>query len=155
MVFITHDLSLLVEISDRIAIMYGGRIVEEAKAAELYRDPLHPYSDGLLHSFPALRGPAPRAVRDPRLALQLNGHAGRLPVRAALSSGLSTPASTDKPAARRAGRPRRAGRTVACWLHPAEVRSPVPPSPTTSSSAPAARLSTARSQRLRRHEEGS
>src|SRR5215510_9056455 len=48
--FITHDLSLLVEFSDRIAIMYGGRIVEEAPTATLYRDPLHPYSDGLLHS---------------------------------------------------------------------------------------------------------
>ncbi|GJF33099.1 dipeptide/oligopeptide/nickel ABC transporter ATP-binding protein [Kitasatospora sp. NE20-6] len=56
-VFITHDLSLLVEFSDRIAVMYGGRIVEQAPARALYRDPLHPYSDGLLHSFPALHGP--------------------------------------------------------------------------------------------------
>ena len=55
--FITHDLSLLVEFSDRIAIMYGGQIVESAPAASLYRTPMHPYSDGLLHSFPALRGP--------------------------------------------------------------------------------------------------
>ncbi|MET8853272.1 ABC transporter ATP-binding protein [Amycolatopsis sp. NPDC004625] len=55
--FITHDLSLLVEFSDRIAIMYGGRIVEQAPAADLYRDALHPYSHGLLNSFPALRGP--------------------------------------------------------------------------------------------------
>jgi peptide/nickel transport system ATP-binding protein len=55
--FITHDLSLLVEFSDRIAIMYGGRIVEEARSADLYRDSLHPYSEGLLKSFPALRGP--------------------------------------------------------------------------------------------------
>ncbi|GAA1158428.1 ABC transporter ATP-binding protein [Kribbella jejuensis] len=54
--FITHDLSLLVEFSDRIAIMYGGRIVEEARSADLYRDSLHPYSEGLLRSFPALRG---------------------------------------------------------------------------------------------------
>ncbi|WP_406051995.1 ABC transporter ATP-binding protein [Kribbella sp. NBC_00889] len=55
--FITHDLSLLVEFSDRIAIMYGGRIVEEARSADLYTDSLHPYSEGLLKSFPALRGP--------------------------------------------------------------------------------------------------
>jgi len=55
--FITHDLSLLVEFSDRIAIMYGGRIVEEARSADLYKDSLHPYSEGLLKSFPALRGP--------------------------------------------------------------------------------------------------
>ena len=54
--FITHDLSLLVEFSDRIAIMYGGRIVEEARSADLYKDSLHPYSEGLLKSFPALRG---------------------------------------------------------------------------------------------------
>ncbi|MBB0247092.1 ATP-binding cassette domain-containing protein, partial [Streptomyces alkaliphilus] len=56
-VFITHDLSLLVEFSDRIAIMYGGRIVEQAPARDLYREAHHPYSHGLLHSFPALHGP--------------------------------------------------------------------------------------------------
>lgn len=55
--FITHDLSLLVEFSDRIAIMYGGRIVEQANSADLYKNSLHPYSEGLLKSFPALRGP--------------------------------------------------------------------------------------------------
>ncbi|ROS76606.1 ABC transporter ATP-binding protein [Cellulomonas sp. PhB143] len=56
-VFITHDVSLLVEIADRIAIMYAGEIVEEATADEVYRRPRHPYSHGLLSSFPALRGP--------------------------------------------------------------------------------------------------
>ncbi|SDL99892.1 peptide/nickel transport system ATP-binding protein [Lentzea albidocapillata subsp. violacea] len=56
-VFITHDISLLVEFSDRIAIMYGGRVVEEAAASEIYRAARHPYSQGLLGSFPALRGP--------------------------------------------------------------------------------------------------
>ncbi|AXI76845.1 ABC transporter ATP-binding protein [Peterkaempfera bronchialis] len=56
-VFITHDISLLIEFSDRIAIMYGGRIVEQAPAADLYRDAHHPYSHGLLHSFPGLHGP--------------------------------------------------------------------------------------------------
>jgi peptide/nickel transport system ATP-binding protein len=54
--FITHDLSLLVEISDRIAIMYAGQIVELAHARELFDDPLHPYTDGLMSSFPALTG---------------------------------------------------------------------------------------------------
>lgn len=56
-IFITHDISLLVEFSDRIAIMYGGRVVEEAPAGEIYRAARHPYSQGLLASFPALRGP--------------------------------------------------------------------------------------------------
>ena len=56
-VFVTHDLSLLIEIADRIAIMYAGRIVELAAARDLYTRPLHPYSAGLRDSFPPLRGP--------------------------------------------------------------------------------------------------
>jgi peptide/nickel transport system ATP-binding protein len=56
-VFITHDVSLLVEVADRIAIMYAGEVVEEASADEVYRRPRHPYSAGLLSSFPPLHGP--------------------------------------------------------------------------------------------------
>ena len=54
--FITHDLSLLVEFSDRIAIMYSGDIVEEADADELFARPAHPYTAGLMASFPPLTG---------------------------------------------------------------------------------------------------
>ena len=54
--FITHDLSLLVEFSDRIAIMYSGDIVEEAPADELFARPAHPYTAGLMASFPPLTG---------------------------------------------------------------------------------------------------
>jgi peptide/nickel transport system ATP-binding protein len=55
--FITHDLSLLVEFSDRIAIMYAGEIVESAASDVLFRRPLHPYTAGLMSSFPPLTGP--------------------------------------------------------------------------------------------------
>jgi peptide/nickel transport system ATP-binding protein len=55
--FITHDLSLLIEIADSIAVMYAGRLVERAQAAALFRAPRHPYSLGLLSSFPSLHGP--------------------------------------------------------------------------------------------------
>jgi peptide/nickel transport system ATP-binding protein len=55
-VFITHDLSLLLEISDRIAIMYAGRIVEEGPAGQIGTRPGHPYTAGLLNCFPSLRG---------------------------------------------------------------------------------------------------
>ena len=55
--FISHDLSLLAEIADSIAVMYAGRLVERADAAAIFRAPRHPYSLGLLSSFPALHGP--------------------------------------------------------------------------------------------------
>jgi peptide/nickel transport system ATP-binding protein len=54
--FITHDLPLLLEISDRIAVMRDGRIVELAAAGDLYRDPRHEYTRQLLGSFPSLTG---------------------------------------------------------------------------------------------------
>ncbi|QMU77543.1 ABC transporter ATP-binding protein [Streptacidiphilus sp. PB12-B1b] len=119
--FITHDLSLLVEFSDRIAIMYGGRIVEQAPADRLYRDPLHPYSDGLLHAFPPLRGER----------RELTGIPGSPPDLRSMPSGcafhprcpkafdpcretlprLGAPADLPDPAQAR-------DRSVACWLHP-------------------------------------
>ncbi len=55
--FITHDLSLLIEIADAIAVMYAGRLVERAPASALFRAPRHPYTLGLLSSFPPLHGP--------------------------------------------------------------------------------------------------
>jgi peptide/nickel transport system ATP-binding protein len=56
-IFITHDLSLLLEIADQLAIMYAGHLVETATREELRRHPRHPYTYGLLHSFPSLHGP--------------------------------------------------------------------------------------------------
>lgn len=58
--FITHDLSLMVEFSTQIAIMYAGRIVEMAPARAIFDQPLHPYTQGLMSSFPALSGPKER-----------------------------------------------------------------------------------------------
>jgi len=56
-VFITHDLSLLLDIADSIAIMYAGRIVETGPAKRVHAAPAHPYSQGLINSFPPLSGP--------------------------------------------------------------------------------------------------
>ena len=64
-VFVTHDLSLLLELADRIAIMYAGRIVEIGTAESLYADPRHPYTRGLRDSFPPLRSPLRRLDRHP------------------------------------------------------------------------------------------
>ncbi|SDS90579.1 ABC transporter ATP-binding protein [Microlunatus soli] len=56
-VFVTHDLSLLLELADRIAIMYAGRIVEIGSAEQIYHRPRHPYTRGLRDSFPPLHAP--------------------------------------------------------------------------------------------------
>ena len=54
--FITHDVSLLVELADEIAVMYAGRLMERAPAASLFYAPRLPYSYGLLHCFPPMHG---------------------------------------------------------------------------------------------------
>jgi peptide/nickel transport system ATP-binding protein len=55
--FITHDLSLLLEIADRVMIMYAGRIVESGTREQIHKHAAHPYTKGLLTSFPKLQGP--------------------------------------------------------------------------------------------------
>ncbi|MCX6370042.1 MAG: ABC transporter ATP-binding protein [Solirubrobacterales bacterium] len=54
MIIITHDLGVVAEVADEIAVMYAGRIVEQASATELFANPQHPYTRGLLASIPRL-----------------------------------------------------------------------------------------------------
>jgi peptide/nickel transport system ATP-binding protein len=58
--FITHDISLMVELSDRMAIMYAGRFVETAPAKEIFDAPRHPYTRALMNAFPPMAGPRTR-----------------------------------------------------------------------------------------------
>src|SRR5678809_1522247 len=53
---ITHDLGVVAEVADRVAVMYTGRIVEESDVDELFEKPKHPYTQGLLASVPKLTG---------------------------------------------------------------------------------------------------
>ena len=69
-VFITHDLPLLLEISDRIAVMRAGLIVELDDALTLYTKPKHPYTKRLLSSFPSLTGERGGFVRTGEIALE-------------------------------------------------------------------------------------
>jgi oligopeptide transport system ATP-binding protein len=54
LILITHDLGVVADVADKIAVMYAGRIVERADVYELYRKPAHPYTKGLLESIPRL-----------------------------------------------------------------------------------------------------
>ena len=55
---ITHDLGVVAETADRVLVMYAGQIVEQAPVRDLFREPLHPYTRGLLRSIPDVRGAA-------------------------------------------------------------------------------------------------
>jgi peptide/nickel transport system ATP-binding protein len=81
MLFITHDLSVLVEVSDRLAIMYAGKIVEEGTAHEVFDSPKHPYSNALAAAFPA--------IGDMRFRHRPSGLGGDPPDPAAIPSGCS------------------------------------------------------------------
>ncbi|NEA39621.1 ABC transporter ATP-binding protein [Streptomyces sp. SID11385] len=54
LILITHDLGVVADVADKIAVMYAGRIVETAPVHEIYRHPAHPYTEGLLQSIPRL-----------------------------------------------------------------------------------------------------
>lgn len=58
-VFITHNLALVAEVADEVLVLYGGYCMEQAAAAELFKHPLHPYTQGLLASLVHLSGPKP------------------------------------------------------------------------------------------------
>jgi oligopeptide transport system ATP-binding protein len=54
LILITHDLGVVADVADRIAVMYAGRIVESAPVHDIYKAPAHPYTKGLLESIPRL-----------------------------------------------------------------------------------------------------
>jgi peptide/nickel transport system ATP-binding protein len=56
-IFVTHDMSLVSHFSDRLAVMYAGQVAEIGPTRRLFADPKHPYSVGLLGSFPSIKGP--------------------------------------------------------------------------------------------------
>jgi peptide/nickel transport system ATP-binding protein len=55
--FVTHDMSLVSHFSDRLVVMYAGKVVESGPTRAVFDDPAHPYSRGLLDAFPSIRGP--------------------------------------------------------------------------------------------------
>ena len=63
LMLITHDLSVLSEIADRIGIMYGGQMVEFGSSKQIYKNPKHPYTQGLLDSIPTLKGNHPKYIK--------------------------------------------------------------------------------------------
>jgi oligopeptide transport system ATP-binding protein len=61
-ILITHDLGVVAKMAHRVAVVYAGKIVESASAADLYKRPTHPYTVGLLNSIPGLKASSGKAL---------------------------------------------------------------------------------------------
>jgi len=133
-VFITHDLSLLLDISDRLAVMYAGKIVEHGPSELVAARPAHPYTYALLHSFPELRAErrelrgVPGSPPDLRATIPGCAFAPRCGFAfdpcTPLHPGLRPPSHTSG-LALAAGPP--GNWTVACHLHDRELNPAGPP----------------------------
>jgi oligopeptide/dipeptide ABC transporter ATP-binding protein len=110
LLLITHDLGVVAQQADRVAVMYAGRIVEEAPVRALFRDPKHPYTRGLLASLPGRHGSRLKAIEGtvPRL--------GQIPAGCAFAPRCADRFEPcgDLPALAPAGVP---GQAVRCFLH--------------------------------------
>ncbi|MDR1580923.1 MAG: ABC transporter ATP-binding protein [Synergistaceae bacterium] len=118
-IMITHDLGVISEIADRVAVMYAGRVVEEGPTADVLLDPLHPYTEGLLNAVPRVDRDVeeleviPGSV--PNLASLPEGCAFRPRCRHATEACRTAPEKT-----LREGR-EDAARSVNCWKHAEKV----------------------------------
>jgi peptide/nickel transport system ATP-binding protein len=65
MILISHDLSIIAETCEKVAIMYAGKIVEYGDAVSVFKNPLHPYTQGLIKAFPSIKGPKVRLTSIP------------------------------------------------------------------------------------------
>ncbi|HEX9258003.1 MAG TPA: ABC transporter ATP-binding protein [Acidimicrobiales bacterium] len=125
MVLITHDLGVVAETTSRVAVMYAGQIVEQSPTSELFRDPLHPYTRGLIGSVPVIGKRVDElAVIPGRVPNLIDLPAGcRFAPRclARVEAGLEQ-CTVEMPALTEVG----PGRNVRCFLHSEAAEVPVP-----------------------------
>jgi peptide/nickel transport system ATP-binding protein len=122
-VFITHDLSLLLDIADSIAIMYAGRMVEVGPARRLYSEAAHPYSRGLLQSFPPLTGPRRELTGIPGFPPDMRSLPPGCPFAPRCGHTMDICRETYPPFANMSA-PGERSHLVACWLHTERAEPP-------------------------------
>jgi ABC-type dipeptide/oligopeptide/nickel transport system ATPase component len=79
-ILITHDLGVVAEVCDRVVVMYAGQVVEHGTVEQIFREPRHPYTEGLLRAVPRLGSAEGSARRHPRHRTEPHGVADGLPV---------------------------------------------------------------------------
>jgi len=119
--FITHDLSLLLELADRIAVMYAGRLMETGRSQDLMREPAHPYTRGLLNSFPSLRGAKRELVGIPGVPPDLRDTKPGCPFIPRCHYATGACSTVDMSLAQVAGTPAQARHLTACPIVTPEV----------------------------------
>ena len=106
---ITHDMGVIAETADRVAVMYAGRIAEIGKVGEVVRNPLHPYAKGLMAAIPTLEGRVARLAQIP----------GAMPRLSAIPKGCAfnprCPRSAPHCCADKPALPQGATHAAACW----------------------------------------
>ncbi|HUD36983.1 MAG TPA: ABC transporter ATP-binding protein [Streptosporangiaceae bacterium] len=122
--FITHDLSLLLELADRIAVMYAGRLMETGSSQELMREPAHPYTRGLLNSFPSLHGAKRQLVGIPGVPPDLRDAKPGCPFIPRCGYAIDACSAVDMSLARVPGTPALAGHLTACPIVTPQVSAP-------------------------------
>jgi peptide/nickel transport system permease protein len=118
--FITHDLSLLVELADEIAVMYAGRLMERAPAAALFNAPRLPYTHGLIHCFPPMHGARARMQGIPGSPPDLRD----LPHGCAFHPRCAWAMEQCKHDVPQLQPLNGSAREVACWLHTGDAKVP-------------------------------
>jgi peptide/nickel transport system ATP-binding protein len=118
LILITHDLGVVAEMADKVAVMYAGRIVESGTLSDIFDDPQHPYTLGLMSSLPTLGGRQDRLVTIP----------GAVPTPAEMPAGcrfatrcpFAGPDCLERPPLSELS----PGHAVACWRAPIEAMAP-------------------------------
>jgi peptide/nickel transport system permease protein len=118
--FITHDLSLLLELADEIAVMYAGRLMERAPAAALFNAPRLPYTHGLIHCFPPMHGARARMQGIPGSPPDLRD----LPHGCAFHPRCAWAMEQCKHDVPQLQPLNGSAREVACWLHTGDAKVP-------------------------------
>ena len=114
-VWVTHDLGVVARLVDRVAVMYAGRIVEQATTRDIFARPQHPYTAALLGSLPGPR---------PAIARRCGRSAARRPIPRDSASAARTASAAPRPTSTAPPRSRRCstagpGQVAACWKEPA------------------------------------